>query len=102
VTELPIACTLIEAEIPARRAEIAALGERLLSHERNGRRAVLRFQLGDGTRARLEALVAAESRCCAFLQFALTEDNKAISLAIDAPPGAVVALDELAGAFSPS
>jgi hypothetical protein len=98
--ELPIACTLSAAEMPARLEEISALGDRLLSRHDDGRRVILRFR-GDGdTRGRLEALVAAEARCCAFLELTLSEDDEAISLTILAPEGAEEALGEFAVAFA--
>ena len=86
-TELPIACTLSAAEMPARLAEIAALAARAVEEEQDADRLVLRFRHEGETRVRLEALVAAEAECCAFLQFVLIEDAEAVSLTITAPPG---------------
>jgi hypothetical protein len=99
-TELPIACTLSAAEMPARRQEISALGARLLSRDDDGRQVILRFRSDGDTRGRLETLVAAEARCCAFLELTLNEDDEAISLTILAPEGAEEALGEFAGAFA--
>jgi hypothetical protein len=99
-TELPIACTLSAAEMPGRLEEISALGDRLLSRDNDGRRVILSFRRDGDTRGRLEALVAAEARCCAFLELTLSEDDEAISLTILAPEGAEEALGEFAGAFA--
>jgi hypothetical protein len=99
-TELPIACTLSAAEMPARLEEISALGARLLSRDDDGRRVILRFRSDGDTRGRLQTLVAAESRCCAFLELTLSDDDEAISLTILAPEGTEEALGEFAGAFA--
>jgi hypothetical protein len=99
-TELPIACTLSAAEMPARLEEISALGARLLSRDDDGRQVILRFRSDGDTRGRLETLVAAEARCCAFLELTLNEDDEAISLTILAPEGAEEALGEFAGVFA--
>jgi len=98
--ELPIACTLSAAEMPARLEEISRLGDRLLSRDDAGRRVILRFRSDGDTRGRLETLVAAEARCCAFLELTLSEDAEAISLTILAPEGAEEALGDFAGAFA--
>ena len=45
--------------------------------------------------------MAAEARCCAFLELTLSEDAEAISLTILAPEGAEEALGGFAGAFAP-
>ena len=98
-TELPIACTLTADELPARLAEMAAVGEAALCRaEVSGRRAVLRFR--PSARERLERVVAAESECCAFLQMDLRHTAEAIELSIAAPEGAEPVLDEIVSAFS--
>jgi hypothetical protein len=93
----PIACTLGAAERPRRAADIRRLGEDgLLSVERGDRQAVLRFRREPGIRDRIDALVAAESRCCAFLGFEVAEEGQETVLAITAPPGGETILGELA------
>jgi hypothetical protein len=53
---------------------IRELGEQaLIGLDASDRRARLRFQ---GERDRVEALVAAESQCCAFFQFAIARDGE--------------------------
>ena len=99
-TELPIACSLNATELPQRLAEMAALGRAaLLDARTRPTRAELRFAAGAGVRERLEAIVAAESQCCAFLTLAVTEEPDAVLLTIDAPEGAEVVLAELVDAF---
>jgi len=99
-TDLPIACSLNETELPARLAEMRALGhDALLSARRVGPLAVLRFTADPDTRARVEAIVAAESRCCAFLTMRISTDPDAIALTIEAPDEAEVVLQDLVEAF---
>jgi hypothetical protein len=102
MTELPIACTLERAEMPQRAAEIRALGrDGLVAVERGKRSVTLRFRPDPAVRERLEAIVAAESRCCAFLDFGLAAEAEGGSvLTIAAPEGAEPALHEFADLFS--
>jgi hypothetical protein len=97
----PIACTLDPADMLERAAEIRALGrDALLAVERSGARAVLRFRRDPTTRARLEAIVAAESRCCAFIQFELADAAASIVLTLEAPAEAELAVRTLADLFA--
>jgi hypothetical protein len=99
-TELPITCTLSPSEVPERLAEMSHLGRAaLLDVDRSHARAILRFRAGATTRDRLEAIVAAEARCCAFLDMTVAEDRDALALTITAPAGAELVLDELVAAF---
>jgi hypothetical protein len=98
--ELPIACSLSATELPARLAEMAALGDAALVDERqDATHAELRFAGGAGVRERVEAIVDAESRCCAFLTMRVTGEPDAVVLTIDAPEGAELVLQELLDAF---
>jgi hypothetical protein len=98
--ELPIACSLTALELPARMARIAELGrDALVAARVDGRRAELRFAAGAGVRARVQRFVEAESRCCAFLSFRLTDRADDVLLRIDAPPDAEGVLAELVAAF---
>jgi MerR family copper efflux transcriptional regulator len=97
----PIACSLGGAEQSERYAEMAAVGRNsLLDVSAVGGRTVLRFRPGAGRAAQLEALVAAESRCCPFLRMELEDAPGAITLSIAPPPGADEVVDELVAAFS--
>jgi hypothetical protein len=98
--ELPIACSLSASDLPARLAEMAALGDAALVDERpDATHAELRFAAGAGVRERVEAIVAAESHCCAFLMMRVTGEPDAVVLTIDAPEGAELVLHELVDAF---
>ena len=100
-SELPIACTLSATDLRERLAEMAAIGRAaLIGAERDGTRAVLRFRPVDETRRRLEAVVAAEAECCAFLDIALGNEEDLVLLTIRAPSGAEALLDELVAAFT--
>jgi hypothetical protein len=96
VTE-PIACSLSGPELKERLAEISAAGEHAV---RVGDE--LRFPADAATRERLEAIIAAESRCCAFLSFDLRESGDELVLTIDAPAEAKPIAAELIEAFGAS
>jgi hypothetical protein len=96
----PIACSLSAAEIPARLAEMSDVGRgALLDVDVSGATAILRFRADAATRGRLQAIVAAESHCCAFLEMNLSDGPQAIALAITAPAGAESVRDDLVAAF---
>jgi hypothetical protein len=98
--ELPVACTLSAAELPVRKAQIAALGrEALLDARVDGPRASLRFAAGAAVRERVERFAEAESRCCAFLSFEVKDGPDEVRLTIAAPPEAEAVLAELVAAF---
>jgi hypothetical protein len=97
----PIACSLTSAEMPARLAEMAAIGQAaLVAFDRDAHSLTLRFQASDTTRARLEAIVAAEAHCCSFLEMRLRDEASAIALEIATPAGAGPILDDFVKAFS--
>jgi hypothetical protein len=99
-SELPIACSLNASELPARLAEMADLGHAALVDARTEpTRARLRFAANAGVRARVEAIVAAESQCCAFLQMRVHDEPDTVVLTIDAPENAEPVLAELVDAF---
>jgi hypothetical protein len=101
LTTPPIACTLDPAEMPQRGDEIRALGrDGLLSVERADRRVTLRFRRDAAIRRRVEAIVAAESRCCAFLDFDVAGEEDATVLTIAAPEGAEPTMHDLADLFA--
>ena len=83
--ETRIACTLAPDELSERLENARQLGERaLVGLDVSERRAVLRF---DGERGSVDALVALESRCCAFFTFDVTEAGEQIELEILTPEG---------------
>lgn len=97
-TELPIACSLDAAALEGRLAEIGALGREALVGAERGR---LRFRRGGDIRARLDAIVRAESECCSFLTLTVADAGDELVLTIAAPKGAELVADELAAAFQP-
>lgn len=99
-TDQPIACSLSATELPQRLAEMAELGDAaLLEIHRAGTRAELLFAAGATVRERLKEIVAKEARCCPFLNLALSETTGVITLHVQAPEAAEVALSEITEAF---
>lgn len=95
-----MACSLEGAELGERLAEIGALGgEALLESERRDGHELLWFRADPEVRARLERVVEAERRCCAFLDFDLGEDGGRLRLTISAPPEGEAFSAGLAEAF---
>ena len=83
--ETPLACILSAEDRPARIATARELGERaLVGLDVRGQSALLRFQ-GEGEG--VDALVAAESACCSFFEFATTRDGEDTELEIRTPEG---------------
>ena len=77
--DTPIACSLSADELPERLAELRAIGrDALLTVDRDRRAALPRRRAR--TRARLEAIIAAESRCCSFLNFDLRDQTNELVL----------------------
>ena len=96
--DAPIACSLSNDELPERLAELEAIGrDALLSVSPDG---ALRFRADPAIRARLEAVIAAESRCCSFLNFDLREQAGELVLRIGAPEGAEPLAFDLVNAFA--
>ena len=97
-TDAPIACSLSSDELPARLAELGAIGrDGLLSVSPDG---ALHFRADSAMRVRLEAVIAAESRCCSFLNFDLREQASELVLTIGAPEGAEPLAFDLVDAFA--
>ena len=89
MTEIPIACTLTPDGMTARLALIDALAADGLL-DRTPTDAGLRVRLRDtpDVERRTRELVAAESRCCAFLDFQLEREDGALVLEIAGPADA--------------
>ncbi len=99
-TDQPIACSLSQSELSTRLAAMAQLGAAaLIEVRRRAVRAELVFAADAAVRERLEAIVAAEAQCCPSLTMSVTERGTAITLAVEAPEGAEVALSEIIDAF---
>jgi hypothetical protein len=100
-TETPIACSLNADELKHRVREISAVGgDALRDVQSMPRQTLLRFAAGEETRERLTAIIAAEARCCAFMNFNLRDEAGTIVMTISAPDGAELVLDDLVAAFS--
>ncbi len=98
--DTPAACSLEANDLEQRLAEITAVGAAgLISHDRVGPRHLLRFRADAGTRQRLEEIVAAEGKCCAFLDLGLSEKDGELALTVAAPQDAQGLADGLAAAF---
>lgn len=98
--EEPVACSLGATDLEQRLTEIAEVGaEGLIDSKADGNRHLLRFRLDATTRRRLEAIIAAEAACCAFLDLSLSERDGALVVSIDAPEAARGVADGLAAAF---
>ena len=94
----PIACTLGPDERLARLAEIEALGrDALIAPGGDG---TLRFRNDPAIRTRLAAIIAAEERCCPFLDLELSANGAELRLSIRAPKEAEPVARELAAAFA--
>jgi hypothetical protein len=99
--ETPIACSLGAAQLEDRLAAIAEIGASgLIAHSNDGGRHWLRFRAEPVIAERLEAIVAAESECCSFLDMSLSREGDELVLTIGAPEDAQAVADELAGAFT--
>lgn len=96
-TTIPIACSLDQAQLPERGAQMAQLGQSLTAVSAEGRSARLRFPLD--RRAEVEAFVAAESACCPFFSFDQTELDDEIELAVSAPADGEWAVRGLVAGF---
>lgn len=97
---LPVACTLGSTDLRARGEELRALGgDGLLDATEEPGRAVLRFRPDPSIRQRLDALVGAESECCAFLDFKVEHGDWATVLTISAPNGGAEMVHELTAAL---
>lgn len=97
----PIACSLGADDLQRRLEEIAAVGAAgLISGDGENGEHRLRFNSDPKTRRRLEEIVAAEARCCSFLDLELTERGSELILTLTAPEDGRAVANELAAAFA--
>lgn len=100
--ELPLACTLGPDDGPARLRRWQHLADTAApSARRVGHRLEVRYQPGPGVREELEALAAAEARCCSFVAWAVTADG-ALVLHVTANPGTPDDIAPIASLFGAS
>ena len=98
---LPIACTLSAGALEARGAELRVLGgDGLVDVAQGPTRADLYFRPDPEIRERVDAIVAAESECCAFLDFRVEHGDEATVLTISAPNGGAEMVHELVAALA--
>jgi hypothetical protein len=91
---VPIACTLTPDAMTARRALIDALAaDGLLGRTSTGTGLRVRLRDTPEIEQRTRELVAAESRCCAFLDFDLGRDGGDLVLDICGPEDARPVID---------
>lgn len=96
-TTIPIACSLDQAQLPERGAQMAHLGQSLTAVHAEGRSARLRFPID--MRAEVEGFVAAESACCPFFSFEQRRLDDEIELAVSAPADGEWAVRGLVAGF---
>lgn len=96
----PPTCSLDATQLAQRLAALAELGaESLIGRETDGSRHLLRFRADAATRRRLEEIVAAEAKCCSFLDLTLETRDEELVLSVAAPGDGQLLADGLAAAF---
>jgi hypothetical protein len=99
----PLACSLGASDLRQRLDEIAELGSAgLIGYENEGGTHTLRFRPSPETSRRLEVIVAAEAKCCSFLDLELSERDGELVLTLAAPDRGQFVADQLAVAFGAS
>ncbi len=85
--ELPAACTLGPDDGAMRIDHWQALADTATpSARRVGHQLEVRYQPGPGVREELEALAAAEAKCCSFVTWAVTQESDHPVLYVTADP----------------
>ena len=93
-TEIPIACTLSPDGFTARMGLIDALAvDGLIDRTDTERGVRVRLRDTPEIEQRVRELVAAESKCCAFLEFTLGREDDAIMLDVSGPEDARPVID---------
>jgi hypothetical protein len=97
--DLPIACTLTEAELRERRqAVLDAIQALAIDTAPTDEGYSYRFEATSETLARLSNLVEMERQCCQFLTFKIVvEPQQPIRLEVTGPPEAKAIIAELFG-----
>ncbi|HEY8082660.1 MAG TPA: hypothetical protein VIE64_03750 [Solirubrobacterales bacterium] len=97
----PVACSLSHEDLEKRLAAIAEIGAgSVISSKIEDGHHLLRFRSTTRVRQQLESIVAAEAKCCSFLDLSLTENDDELTLSIAAPGNGQSVADALAGAFT--
>ena len=96
-TAVPEVCSLHPDAFHERMAEITALMQAFGGlAERTPDGVALRFKMGEGLRAALDALAEKERSCCATLEFAVTEEADSISFRIGGRGSDSTVIEDLA------
>jgi len=96
MADLPIACTLSAAQQAQRVASSkAVIAGKLLEATPTERGASMRFR--SEAESDLRELIAAESKCCSFLEFDLQPEGETLRLTVEGPEGSRPIIDELFG-----
>jgi hypothetical protein len=91
----PIVCTLNPAAMRGRGARVDALAaEALLSREPIEGGLRHRFRADDAVEREVRELAALESRCCAFLTFAVSREPHAVVLDVTGAPDAQPVIEQ--------
>lgn len=99
--ELPLACTLGVDDGAARLLRWQALTERSAPRtRRNGHRLEIRWRVDADDASELEALVAAERECCAFVTWSVSRENPDSILEVTANASRPEDLDGIAQLFA--
>ncbi len=99
--ELPLACTLAPHDGATRTARWQRLADTATSSTRRaGHQLEVRYRLGPGVREELEALAAAEAKCCSFVAWAVTQDGDHAVLQVTADPRTPDDVAPIAALFS--
>jgi MerR family transcriptional regulator, copper efflux regulator len=102
MTEPPLACTLDAGQMSARLIAFDELAQDALLEQHDLPEGVrLRLRNSPAIERRTRELVAAEARCCAFLDFRLRVDDDALELEITGPEHARTIIDQLLAAKEP-
>ncbi len=97
---LPVACTLGPDDGQQRMLRWRELADRATpTARRTGRALEVRFQTGPGVRTELEALAAAEQRCCSFVAWTVTIEADQPVLHVTAPADRPADIEPIAIAF---
>jgi hypothetical protein len=92
----PIACTLSPRQLTTRMEDVGALARRAL-RKVEATNDGARFTFASDARAEIQVLIKAESECCAFLRFELTEHGGELQLTVGGPAEARPLIFELFG-----
>jgi MerR family copper efflux transcriptional regulator len=85
--ELPVACTLGPDDGAARMDRWQRLADTATPSARRAEHQLeVRYQPGPGVREELQALAAAEAKCCSFVAWAVTQDGDHPVLHVTADP----------------